>query len=169
MIKYSSKKGMIIMEIGKKIANTRKELGITQVELADKMAVTRQTVSRWESGAALPDVEKISQIATILNVSCDYLLKDDVENSVEEKTYNNSAITRLFQNLAGKNVKISFYDDEEDYELLDKVCKVEEIEGNWVKVTFENKQKITKLVAVSSILSIEIIEENGGNYYGYII
>ena len=69
----------------------------------------------------------------------------------------------LFQNLAGKNVKISFYDDEEDYELLDKVCKVEEIEGNWVKVTFENKQKITKLVAVSSILSIEIIEENGGN------
>ena len=163
MIKYSSKKGMIIMEIGKKIANTRKELGITQVELADKMAVTRQTVSRWESGAALPDVEKISQIATILNVSCDYLLKDDVENSVEEKTYNNSAITRLFENLAGKNVKISFYDDEEDYELLDKVCKVEEIEGNWVKVTFENKQKITKLVAVSSILSIEIIEENGGN------
>ena len=86
MIKYSSKKGMIIMEIGKKIANTRKELGITQVELADKMAVTRQTVSRWESGAALPDVENISQIATILNVSCDYLLKDDVENSVEEKT-----------------------------------------------------------------------------------
>lgn len=163
MIKYSSKKGMIIMEIGKKIANTRKELGITQVELADKMAVTRQTVSRWESGAALPDVEKISQIATILNVSCDYLLKDDVENSVEEKTNNNSTITRLFQNLAGKNVKISFYDDEEDYELLDKVCKVEEIEGNWVKVTFENKQKITKLVAVSSILSIEIIEENGGN------
>ena len=127
------------------------------------MAVTRQTVSRWESGAALPDVEKISQIATILNVSCDYLLKDDVENSVEEKTNNNSTITRLFQNLAGKNVKISFYDDEEDYELLDKVCKVEEIEGNWVKVTFENKQKITKLVAVSSILSIEIIEENGGN------
>lgn len=163
MIKYSSKKGMIIMEIGKKIANTRKELGITQVELADKMAVTRQTVSRWESEAALPDVEKISQIATILNVSCDYLLKDDVENSVEEKTNNNSAITRLFQNLAGKNVKISFYDDEEDYELLDKLCKVEEIEGNWVKVTFENKQKITKLVAVSSILSIEIIEENGGN------
>lgn len=163
MIKYSSKKGMIIMEIGKKIANTRKELGITQAELADKMAVTRQTVSRWESEAALPDVEKISQIATILNVSCDYLLKDDVENSVEEKTNNNSAITRLFQNLAGKNVKISFYDDEEDYELLDKLCKVEEIEGNWVKVTFENKQKITKLVAVSSILSIEIIEENGGN------
>ena len=151
------------MEIGKKIADTRKELGITQVELADKMAVTRQTVSRWESGAALPDVEKISQIATILNVSCDYLLKDDVENSVEEKTNNNSTITRLFQNLAGKNVKISFYDDEEDYELLDKVCKVEEIEGNWVKVTFENKHKITKLVAVSSVLSIEIIEENGGN------
>lgn len=148
------------MEIGKKIANTRKELGITQVELADKMAVTRQTVSRWESGAALPDVEKVFQIATILNVSCDYLLKDEVEKTGEEKTNNNSAVTRLFQNLVGKNVKISFYDDEEDYELLDKVCKVEEIEGNWVKVTFENKQKITKLVAVSSILSIEIIEED---------
>ncbi len=65
--------------LGSKIANARKELGITQVELADKMAVTRQTVSRWESGAALPDIEKVSQLASILKVSCDYLLKDDEE------------------------------------------------------------------------------------------
>ena len=57
------------MNIGNKISAARRELGITQVELADKMSVTRQTVSRWESGTALPDIEKVSQLASLLMVS----------------------------------------------------------------------------------------------------
>ena len=50
------------MEIGTKIAQARREQGITQLELADKMSVTRQTVSRWETGAAVPDIEKVADL-----------------------------------------------------------------------------------------------------------
>ena len=63
-------------KLGTKIAEKRKSLGMTQIEFAEKMHVTRQTVSRWEAGTVLPDVDKIGEIADILGVSCDYLLKD---------------------------------------------------------------------------------------------
>ncbi len=49
----------IIMEkLGQKIASKRKDLGMTQAEFAEMMSVTRQTVSRWESGSVLPDIKK---------------------------------------------------------------------------------------------------------------
>lgn len=152
------------MELGSKIANARKELGITQVELADKMAVTRQTVSRWESGAALPDIEKVSQLASILKVSCDYLLKDDEENSTAKDILNveaakQSAVTCLLEKLVGKKVKINFYDSEEDYEMLDEPCRIEGFKGNWINITTEGKKKLNKYISVSSILSFEILDD----------
>ena len=69
------------MQIGIKIAKARQEKGITQIELADKMSVTRQTVSRWETGAAVPDIEKVASLAKILQVSCDYLLMDNISQN----------------------------------------------------------------------------------------
>jgi transcriptional regulator with XRE-family HTH domain len=65
-------------ELGKKIAAKRKDLGMTQIEFAERLCVTRQTVSRWEAGTVLPDIDKISDIAKLLDVSCDYLLRDDI-------------------------------------------------------------------------------------------
>lgn len=147
------------MNIGNKISAARRELGITQVELADKMSVTRQTVSRWESGTALPDIEKVSQLASLLMVSCDYLLgEEDISSNVDN---NDQPSSRLLANLTGKKVKIYFYEDEEDYDLINKICMIESFEGNWVKVTLEGKKKICKLIALSSILSIEFKNEGG--------
>ena len=65
--------------LGSKIAGKRKDMGITQQEFADRLSVTRQTVSRWEAGTVFPDIDKIADIAKILEVSCDYLLRDDIE------------------------------------------------------------------------------------------
>ena len=49
--------------LGDKIAQKRKDTGMTQSEFAEKLSVTRQTVSRWESGAIMPDIDKLSTIA----------------------------------------------------------------------------------------------------------
>ena len=68
------------MDTGKKIALCRKELGMSQEALAAEMGISRQAVSRWETGEALPDTAKIVQLAQLFNVSCDYLLLDEVEN-----------------------------------------------------------------------------------------
>lgn len=68
------------MTTGEKIYNLRKEARITQEEFADKMEVTRQAVSKWESDAAYPETDKIIKIAQLFGVTCDYLLSDGAKS-----------------------------------------------------------------------------------------
>ena len=63
------------MTMGEKILNLRKARGWSQEELADRVGVTRQAVSRWESGSAKPDADKIIAICDLFGVSADYLLR----------------------------------------------------------------------------------------------
>lgn len=217
------------MDIGSKIAQARREQGITQIELADQMCVTRQTISRWETGAALPDIEKTADLAEILQVSCDYLLREHSpetdtipqadnssirkentafpvgKNNLPDKnsTYpadknnavpannawnknkppkNKNAVTKLLSDIVGKKVRITFYEDEEDYDLIDEICTIDSFKGNWICLTLSHQtgskqKKLTdkaflplecfphqagdiqkKLVALSSVLSFEIID-----------
>lgn len=65
------------MEFSEKLQKLRKEKNITQEGLADKLNVSRQAVSKWESGLAYPDTEKLIQISKIFEVSLDELINDD--------------------------------------------------------------------------------------------
>lgn len=71
------------MAIGEKIAQARREKRLTQEELADRLGVSRQAVSKWESGAAQPETDKLARLSGLLGVSCDYLLCDDAEEEQE--------------------------------------------------------------------------------------
>ncbi len=62
-----------------KLIDLRKKNGWSQEELADKMDVSRQSVSKWESAQAVPSIDKILQLSQLFGVSTDYLLKDDME------------------------------------------------------------------------------------------
>lgn len=62
-----------------KIIVERKKLGLSQEQLADRLNVTRQSVSKWESGASVPELGKIVQLAEMFGVSVDYLVKDTLE------------------------------------------------------------------------------------------
>lgn len=72
------------MKIGDKIAKARKVQNLTQEQLADCLDVTRQAVSRWESDLAFPEMDKLVKLSQILQINCDYLLKDDVTESGEK-------------------------------------------------------------------------------------
>lgn len=63
------------MNIADRIQNLRKSKGISQEELADKIGVSRQAVSKWESEQSLPDIEKICLLSDYFDVTTDYLLK----------------------------------------------------------------------------------------------
>ena len=102
-------------KLGTKIAEKRKSLGMTQIEFAEKMHVTRQTVSRWEAGTAMPDIDKISEIADILGASCDYLLKDE---AVETGAAQTRGVAKLLKSLTGRTVQLAFFDEEADIDLL---------------------------------------------------
>jgi transcriptional regulator with XRE-family HTH domain len=68
------------MILADKIIKLRKQLGWSQEELAEKMNISRQSVSKWESTNSIPDLNRIIMLADIFDVSTDFLLKDDVEN-----------------------------------------------------------------------------------------
>lgn len=72
------------MNFAEKLKLLRKERNITQEELAELLSVSRQAVSKWESGTGYPETEKLLIISKGLNVSLDYLLLD--ETVLEEKT-----------------------------------------------------------------------------------
>ena len=66
------------MILAEKIALLRRRSGLSQEELAEKMQVSRQSVSKWESGVSIPDLEKILRLSVLFGVSTDFLLKDDL-------------------------------------------------------------------------------------------
>ncbi|XPF92802.1 helix-turn-helix domain-containing protein [Colwellia sp. RE-S-Sl-9] len=67
------------MILADKIIKLRKQLGWSQEELAEKMGISRQSVSKWESANSIPDINRIIMLADIFEVSTDFLLKDDIE------------------------------------------------------------------------------------------
>ena len=67
------------MIMADKIIENRKKNGWSQEELADKLGVSRQSVSKWESAQSVPDMKRILQLSEVFGVTTDYLLKDDIE------------------------------------------------------------------------------------------
>lgn len=77
------------IELGNRLAELRKQHGLSQEELADKLGVSRQAVSKWERGEASPDTDNLIELAKIYNVSLDELLglaqpKEDKEEKEDE-------------------------------------------------------------------------------------
>lgn len=87
------------MELGNKIVNLRKKNNLSQEELAEKVGVTRQTISKWELGDTAPDINQAKTIAKIFNVSLDELTDNNLNNVLVEKISNT-------EKLAGITIKI---------------------------------------------------------------
>lgn len=76
------------MTFGEKLFQLRKEKGLSQEALAEKVNTTRQAVSKWGNGQGYPETEKLLMIGNVFGVSMDYLLKDSVEpNNNQESGY----------------------------------------------------------------------------------
>ena len=71
------------MKLPDKIIKHRKANGWSQEDFAEKLNVSRQAISRWENGTALPDAQNILQISKLFHVTTDYLLNDDYESDAD--------------------------------------------------------------------------------------
>lgn len=67
------------MELGNSLFHARKSCGLSQVQVAEKLGVSRQTISKWESGETLPDICQSKKMALLYNVSLDDLIVFDVD------------------------------------------------------------------------------------------
>lgn len=70
------------MELGNKISTLRKEAGLSQEQLAEKIGVSRSAIAKWESEKGIPDIENIVVLSEVFNKTTDYFLKDEKNEDV---------------------------------------------------------------------------------------
>lgn len=98
------------MDLSKRIYALRKANGMSQEQLAEKMNISRQSISKWESGESLPDIDKLPELSRIFNVTIDSLL---MQNEVDELKFrpemiekNHEHLQAEFQNQQIRNYRI---------------------------------------------------------------
>ena len=89
--------------LGNKLVKLRKENKLSQDSLADKLGITRQTISNWELNITKPDIVQIKNISEIFNISIDELLDNNTKDIIEKKISNTEKLT----NKTTKYIKIT--------------------------------------------------------------
>lgn len=143
------------MTLGEKIIEFRKKNNLTQEKLADKIRISRQTLSNWESDITSPDIKQAKILANIFEISLDELTNNKIEIKCSDNTNN------ILFNLSGKECYLDIL--EEDFRLTDStICKVLNINNNFIKIQFKyGKDIIIKMIDINLIVSIRIEEKVG--------
>lgn len=105
------------MTFGKKLLYLRKQANLTQQDLADKLNVSRQAITKWEKGVGLPDLDNIKKLSSIFNVKIDDLLDYKIENIKLE-------LNTVEEKIAKENSKFTNVDKF----ILERFCGAESIE-----------------------------------------
>jgi len=97
------------MKLSDKIINLRKTNGWSQEDLAERLNVSRQAISRWENGTALPDANNILQLSKLFSVTADYLLNEDASNipSPQESIHRSNISKKTFWLIAAIAFSVS--------------------------------------------------------------
>ncbi len=90
------------MKLDEKLIYLRKEKGLTQLELAEAVKVSRQAVSKWESGGGIPSTENLRGLSELYGVSVDYLLNEEERepekgNTLQKEMSNTPKLVRVTQ------------------------------------------------------------------------
>lgn len=145
------------MVIGEKITELRKKYNYTQENLAERIGVTRQTLSNWESNITSPDLNQASLLCKELKININDLLDNELELDVKDNS--NNILNKLVGNKVILNFDYNNYYDM-DIEYQGKV-KVLSIDDEFIKVEVtKGKQKINKLIDMNLVSSIKVIEED---------
>lgn len=151
-----------------KLLALRKKNGLSQQELADRLSVTRQTISNWECGNGAPALDKAAELAALYQISLDDLVGNQVEIIVDRKRPSN----RLLKSLEGRRVKMSSKDGELAMEMgfdwgYNAVVKILEVTEEWLRIEYtrtkENrltqKETVIRLVEIGLLNGFELMED----------
>ena len=83
------------MELGKQIYELRKKASLSQEQLAEKVGVSRQTISKWELGETAPDIKQAQILSQIFNISLDELAGNDTKGVIYEKVSNTERLAGI--------------------------------------------------------------------------
>ena len=82
-------------QVGINICKFRKSIGITQMELADKLGISFQAISNWERGISMPDISKLNELSTLFNVSIDEILDNKRTGKIVRQLLDNQPISDI--------------------------------------------------------------------------
>ena len=83
------------MNLGNKILEFRKKLNLSQEQLAEKINVTRQTISKWELNETIPDIKQAKELSKIFKISLDELTDNDIRNLFMQRVSNTEKLAGL--------------------------------------------------------------------------
>ncbi len=141
--------------IGDKIIELRKKYNFTQEKLAEKLDVSRQTVSSWESDITSPSLAQASILAKTLKVSLDEL----TDNNIEIECKNNLK-NQIFNNIIDEKCYLTLSDDYFDIDVNETIpVKVLSVNEDFIKVEYnKNKKPTIKLIDIDLVVAIKVIK-----------
>ena len=181
MLEYKCQTGGKNMTFGEKLSSLRKQANLTQSDLADKLNVSRQAITKWEGDIGLPDLENIKKLASIFNVSIDELLDykseeiklvletteekigkensklKDVDDFILQRFSNAESIIRLT-----REVKLSFWQEVLDFFIGAGTLGVADIAKTGLVYPFlitENNNEYLILISRGKMLSKKLSEK----------
>lgn len=154
--------------LGDKLLALRKKHGFSQQELADRLSVTRQTISNWECGNGAPSLDKAAELADLYGISLDDLVGNQVGLIMGRK----KSANRLLKALEGRRVKMSSKDGELAMEMgfdwgFNAAVRVLEVTEEWMRIEYtrtkENsltqKETVIRLMELDMLSGLELVED----------
>lgn len=135
------------MAFSEKLKYIRNELRMSQDELAGELGVSRQSISKWESGAAYPEIDKLITISNFFDVSIDYLLKDSyAADGIGAESIDRTVLKFLASSADMEKISKRLIDIAEDGIIEgDEIKEIEQISAKLDGV-IENIQKVQNLM-----------------------
>lgn len=135
------------MAFSEKLKYIRNELRLSQDELAGELGVSRQSISKWESGSAYPEIDKLIMISNFFDVSIDYLLKDSyAADGIGAESIDRTVLKFLASSADMEKISKRLIDIAEDGIIEgDEIKEIEQISSRLDGV-IENIQKVQNLM-----------------------
>lgn len=143
------------MAIGSKIMHLRKKYNLTQEKLAEKVDVSRQTLSNWEGEVTTPDLIQATKLSKILHVSLDELVDNDVEIACKKNKE-----SQILNPILDKTCYLMLDDDFFDMDINETIpIKVLSVSEDFMKIEYKkgNKRAI-KLIDMDFIVAVKAVE-----------
>lgn len=152
--------------LAERLVELRKKQGYSQQEIADRLSVTRQTISNWECGQGAPALDKAAELAAIYQISLDELAGLADEREAPE------ADLHILKKLEGRRCQLEFTEENTMDAVMDGLLdnanvRILEVGDRWVRIEYERKKEdamfqketVVREVEHSMIIGVSFAEE----------
>lgn len=152
-----------------KLRTLRRKQGLSQQDVAERLGITRQTVSNWEAGQGSPALDRAMQLATLYRVSLDELASTEVGVRPATPVASPDDAPRdlhVLQMAAGRTCKLGFSDTDLSLRIpSERPVHVTGVDADWLRVEYEvgrAKPPVRELIDVDALVCIDLLDENQG-------